>query len=261
MQRIKLFLKGSAAETAWLNHQAANGYQLTAVHGLSYQFQPAQNVRSLEAEYLPPEVLQEMQTVFQPLTTYTFNDDRMAVAYVETPAAKRVVTDDDHYRLAVYRRAREVALNWMNGAVIGSWLLMCLGLFAGAKLAAAPVITALLWSLFAAGAVTILLAIIIGGTAAMRFHRQVKRLIRLTGEDDGTWKPTFHVIFKHQSQAPDTEPWAELGSWRMAMQNQHGDYYYNLKTTLNENEIRTALAKMVNQKDFAVMSWLGLYPL
>ncbi|MDT6990663.1 hypothetical protein [Lactiplantibacillus pentosus] len=43
------------------------------------------------------------------------------------------------------------------------------------------------------------------------------------------------------------------------MQNQQGDYYFDLRTTLSELEIRRTIAKLVADKDFTVMSWLGLY--
>ncbi|RRK11408.1 hypothetical protein D1831_02430 [Lactiplantibacillus garii] len=261
MQKIRFFLKGSAAETAWLNRQAQRGYQLTGIKGMTYQFKAVPDARPVVAEYLRPATLTAMADVFHPLTTFTFNNGKMAVAYSSVQTAQRVVSDDNHYRLAVYRRAREVALNWMNGWVVGIWLLMCVEVMISTKLTATPLLTSLLLGSFGVGAGMIVAAIVICGTAAGRFHGQVCRLIRITGEDKGTWKPTFHVVFRHQQQVPDTEAWAELGNWRLAMQNQQGDYYFNLETNLSEREIRNTLLKMIKPKDFDVLSWLGLYPL
>ncbi|MCG0585514.1 hypothetical protein IMAU80323_01653 [Lactiplantibacillus plantarum] len=72
-------------------------------------------------------------------------------------------------------------------------------------------------------------------------------------------KPTFHVLFKHQHAAPDTTCWDDLGSWQLALHNQRGDYYFELKTTLSELEITNTLAQRFSKQDFSVVSWLGLY--
>lgn len=261
MQKTRFFLKGSVAENAWLNRQAQRGHQLTAVKGMTYHFKAVAHAENVLAEYLPTKTLTAMTDVFHPLTSFTFRNGKMAVAYSLVQPAQRIVSDDNHYRLAVYRRAREVALNWMNGWVVGIWLLMCVEVVATTRLTATPMLTNLLLGSFGVGAGLIVAAIVICGVTAARFHGQVRRLIRVTGEDKEAWKPTMHVIFKHQKQVPDTDVWADLGLWQLTMQNQKGEYYYNLQTYLSEGEIRNVIAKIIKRKDFSVMSWLGLYPL
>lgn len=258
MQKRRFFLKGSAAEVAWLNRQAAWGYQLTAIHGLSYQFKEVPQARQLIAEYMPQTTLQAMTTVFQPLTSYTFHDD-MAVVYSTVAPKQRVVNNDQQYRLAVYRHARDVALNWLNGWVLVVWLMMSATIVISSQLQATPLLTRLLLLGLALGAGVMVAGIIVGVRTAIRCHREVCRLIRITGDNHETWKPTFHVLFKHQHAAPDTTCWDDLGSWQLALHNQRGDYYFELKTTLSELEITNTLAQRFSKQDFSVVSWLGLY--
>ncbi|WP_318766988.1 hypothetical protein [Lactiplantibacillus carotarum] len=222
MQKKRFFLKGSDAETAWLNQQAARGYQLTAINGATYQFDAVQRAPQLTAEYLPVATLTAMADVFHPQATFTFRNGQTAVAYSPVGAATRTVKNDDHYRLAIYRRARELALNWMNGWVVGIWLLMCLGIVVSTQVTATPLLTNLLLGSFGVGAVLIAVGISFCVSAAVHFHKDVCRLIRLTGEDTDAWKPTFHVVFRNQATEPDTDQWGELGKWQLALQNQRG---------------------------------------
>lgn len=262
MQRKRFFLKGSATETAWLNRLAIRGYQLTAVRGWTYQFKRVSGpVPMVVAEYVPVATLEAIGELLRPLATYQFKNGCFAVTYTAVAGQGRVVRDDDRPRLAVYRHARDVALNWMNGWVVGIWILMCLSIFASTQLTATPWLTRLFLSGLGLGAALIVAGIVGCATAALRCHRVVCRLIQVTGDDKDAWKPTFHVLFKHQPATPDTERFAELGQWQLTMHNQHGDYYFDLRTTLSETEIRTAMLKMIKQQDFTVMSWLGLYPL
>ncbi len=258
MQKHRFYLKGSAAEVAWLNHQADAGYQLTAIHGCTYQFEATPTAKHVVAEYLPKTTLDLMTPVFKPFATYVFHDD-LAVVYSPVTPEQRVVNDDAQYRLAAYRHARDVALNWLNGWVLAIWLLMSAAIVLSSQLQATPLLTRILLTSLGLGAGLIVLGIVIGARAALSCHREVCRLIQVTGDDQDTWKPTFHVLFKHQAALPDTEQWADLGQWQLTMQNQQGDYYFDLRTTLSELEIRRTIAKLVADKDFTVMSWLGLY--
>ena len=258
MQKRRFFLKGSAAEVAWLNRQAARGYQLTAIHGLTYQFAPVPQARQVIAEYLPQPTLQAMTTVFPSLVSYTFHND-MAVVYSTVTPEQRVVNDDQRYRLAVYRHARDIALNWLNGWVLVIWLAMSATIVISSQIRATPLLTRLLLVGLAIGAGLMVAGIIAGCRAAIRCHREVCRLIRVTGDDRDAWKPTFHVLFKHQPAIPDTACWEDLGQWQLALHNQRGDYYFELKTTLSELEINNTLAQRFSKQDFTLMSWLGLY--
>ena len=258
MQKRRFFLKGSAAEVAWLNRQATHGYQLTAIHGLTYQFKAVPRAYQLIAEYLPQTTFQAMTTVFHPLASYTLHDD-MAVVYSAVTPEQRVVNNDQQYRLTVYRHARDIALNWLNGWVLVVWLAMSATIVISSQLQATPLLTRLLLLGLTIGAALMIIGIITGCRAAIRCHREVCRLIRVTGDDHEAWKPTFHVLFKHQPAVPDTDCWDDLGQWQLALHNQRGDYYFELKTTLSELEINNTLAQRLSKQDFTVMSWLGLY--
>lgn len=90
MQKHRFYLKGSAAEVAWLNHQADAGYQLTAIHGCTYQFEATPTAKHVVAEYLPKTTLDLMTTVFKPFATHVFHDD-LAVVYSPVTPEQRVM--------------------------------------------------------------------------------------------------------------------------------------------------------------------------
>jgi len=259
MQKYRFFLRDSEAEVAWLNHQADRGNQLVAAHGLSYQFKQVVDAPHLTAEYLPKSTMEAMAPSFQPVASHIFHVDDLAVAYSPVMSTQRIVNNDDIYRLAAYRHARDVALNWINGWVLSMWLFISAVIVLSSQLQATPVLTRLLLGSLAVSGGLMILGASVGILAASRCHREVCRLIRLTGDDKSAWKPTFHIWFKHQADIPDTERWAELGKWQLTMHNQRGDYYFDLQTLLSEQEIKQTLAKMLSQQDFVVMSWLGLY--
>ncbi|WP_047999060.1 hypothetical protein [Lactiplantibacillus herbarum] len=261
MYRHRFFLRGSIAEVAWLNQQAARGQQLVAIRGLTYQFKSVSTAPQLTAEYLPKTTLQTMAPDFQPVASHIFHVDDLAVAYSQITENQRVVTNDEPYRLAVYRHARDVALNWLNGWVLSVWLFISAVIVLSSQLQATPLLTRLLLIVLAVSAGAMVVGASVAVLAAVRCHREVCRLIRLTGDDRDAWKPTFHIWFKHQTSTPDTERLEALGTWQLTMHNQRGDYYFDLKTLLSEQEIKQTLAKLVAQQDFVVMSWLGLYPL
>lgn len=259
MHKTHFFLKGSAREQRWLNRQADRGYQLTAVTGWTYHFQRAAAPRGVVSEYLPATTLEAMAADFKPVATVPVKGTAIVVSYANMPKTHRIVSDDTVARLAVYRQARNRALNWMNGWVAAIWLLMCLALFTSTKVAATPGWAALLWSVLIGGALLIVVGMVICVTAAVRCHRTIRHLVRITGDDEDVWKPTMHILFKHQPERPDIDQWQDMGRWQLAMHNQRGDYYFNLQTSLNAYEIKSILMKVINQRDFTVMSWVGNY--
>lgn len=262
MQKTRFFLKGSAAEIKWLNRQAQRGHKLSGINGNHYQFVEDAQASPVMAEYMPTKTLAAMAEMFHPQAQYEFGKPDIAVAYSPIAPQQRMVTSDHKYRLKVNREARSQALNWMNGLVIAIWLLLSFATILSAKAnGSAHAMTAQLGLAMLIGTGLMFVAIAICGRAALRAHHQVCELIRLTGDDEDAWKPTFHVIFKHQRDLPDVSRFEALGKWHLSMQNDHGEYFFDLRTNLNEEEIKNALLKMIKQQDFTVMSWLGLFPL
>lgn len=260
MQKIKFFLKGSAAESRWLNRQAQRGQQLTGISGYCYQFKAVAQPGRVLVEYLPAETLIAMADTFHPLASYRFKHHQLAAVYSRITTNDRVVKGDDKYRLKVVRQARDTALNWVNGAVVGFWLMMSAAILL-ANQTRLMIPTATFLSGLGLGTLLFSLLVTTSIVAAIRLHRQVRTLVQLTGNDEGTWKPTFHVMFRHQKAEPDTEQFAELGKWLLSVHNNKGDYYFDLRSNLSEYDIRNTLQKVINKEDFTVMSCFGLYPL
>ncbi|BDZ30184.1 hypothetical protein RA086_03250 [Lactiplantibacillus sp. WILCCON 0030] len=260
MQKTRFFLKGSAAETQWLNQQAQHGQQLTQIVGCRYQFEAVDKPGQVLAEYLPAATLTAMAETFKPLASYRFKHNKMAVAYSCVTGDERVVKADDNYRLTVTRQARDYALNCVNGAIVGFWLLMCAAILLANQTRVMIPTKVFLGGL---GLGTVLVALLVTASliAAIRLHRQVHALVQLTGNDKNTWKPTFHVMFRHQKDVPDTDQFGELGKWLLSVHNNKGDYYFDLRSSLSEYDIRSTIQKVVNKEDFTVMSCFGLYPL
>lgn len=260
MQKTRFFLKGSAAETAWLNRLAQQGQQLTQIDGWHYQFKPVDQPGQVLAEYLPAETLTAMADTFRPLASYRFKHNKFAVAYSKVEAVNRIVKADDNYRLKVTRQARDMALNWINGSIVGFWLMLCAAILL-ANQTRIVIPTATFLSGLALGTALMAVFTTISLVAAIRLHRQVHQLVQLTGNDEGTWKPTFHVMFRHQKDVPDTDQFGELGKWLLSVHNDKGDYYFDLRSSLSEYDIRSTIQKVINKEDFTVMSCFGLYPL
>lgn len=260
MQKTRFFLKGSVAETQWLNRQAQQGQQLMAVAGCRYQFKAVDQPGRVLAEYLPAETLTAMADTFQPLATYRFKHNKFAVAYSRITTEDRVVTADNNYRLKVIRQARDYALNGVNGAVVGFWLMLSAAILL-ANQTRVVISATTFFSVLGLGTLLCSLAVTASIVAAIRLHRQVRALVQLTGNDEGTWKPTFHVMFRHQKGEPDTDQFAELGKWLLSVHNNKGDYYFDLRSSLSEYDIRSTIQKVMNKEDFTVMSCFGLYPL
>ncbi|MFC6181079.1 hypothetical protein [Lactiplantibacillus daowaiensis] len=260
MQKYRFFLKGSAAEQRWLSRQAQHGWQLTAIDGYRYQFTAMTQPQVLRAEYVPATTVRAMTDLFAGLVTYQFKQPAVAVVYAPVNATARVVTADASQRLAVYRHARDVAINWLNGWVVGLWLLMCAAVIGSAQGQSSVIWTTLLVGGLSIAAVLMLIGMLVGGHAALTCHRQVRALIQQTGDTKNTWQPTFHIFFQHQAQVPDTEKLAPLGKWLLTMHNQQGDYWFDVRTSLNQHELQTELKKVMQHQDFKVVSWLGLYP-
>jgi len=259
MQKRRFFLKGSLAESRWLNRQVHHGWQLTAVRGCHYQFKPAEHVVTVMTEYVPVDALKPLAAQFKPLASYTYERLGVGVVYTGQPViSRRVVTADDKERLKVTRWARDLAINSMNAWVIGLWLLMCAAVFGSAQGNANAVLTNLLLGALGIGGGLMLVGMIMGGRLALRYHRQVRQLVQQTGDRQATWQPTLHIQFHHQTQAPDVSGLTKLGKWLPTMHNQRGDYYFDLRTNLSPIEIRNELQKQLHYQDFTVMSWLGL---
>jgi len=259
MQKTRFFLKGSLAESRWLNRQGRRGWQLTAVRDCHYQFKPAEQAATVIAEYVPVTTLKALATQFKPLASYTFERLAVAVVYTAQPSTgHRIVIADEQERLKVMRWARDLAINSMNAWVIGLWLLMCTAVVGSAQGNANATLTTLLLGALGIGGGLMLVGMITGGRLALRYHRQVRQLTQRTGDRENTWQPTLHIQFHHQAQAPDISGLTKLGKWLPTMHNQRGDYYFDLRTTLSPIEIRNELQKQLQHQDFTVMSWLGL---
>lgn len=260
MQKTRFFLKGSAAESHWLNQQAQNGLQLTQIGGCRYQFKASNQSGRVLSEYLPAETLTAMSESFHPLASYRFKHNKFAVAYSLVTAKDRIVKSDNNYRLKVTRQARDYALNCVNGAVVGFWLMLSLAIVLANQTRVMIPATIFLSSL---AILTVVISLLVTASiiAAIRLHRKVRALVQLTGNDEGTWKPTFHVMFRHQQGEPDTEQFDELGKWLLSVHNDKGDYYFDLRSSLSEYDIRSTIQKVINKDDFTVMSCFGLYPL
>ncbi|AVK64592.1 hypothetical protein C5Z26_10935 [Lactobacillus sp. CBA3606] len=261
MQKIRHFLKGSVAELRWLNRQGQHGWQLTQVSGWRYHFSKQPIVAPILTEYVTTPTLTELVAAAQPVATYQFDQLGLAVVYFKAGPQQRTIMTDAPERLIVMRKAREQALNRLNAWAVGIWLLMCFAVILAGQTQLTAALVQRILSGVAVGTVVMLVGIVTGSLTAGRYHRQVRRLIQLTGDDQGTWKPTFHVLFHHQAQMPAVDQLAELGTWQLAMQNKAGDYYFDLQTNLSELEIKNSLLKMIKNQDFTVMSWLGLYPI
>jgi len=259
MQKTRFFLKGAAAEQRWLNRQAQRGWQLTSINGYQYQFKAVSKPITVMAEYLPIKVLEPLAAQFKPLASYTYVRPGVAVVYSLRPqASARLVTADATERLKVMQWARNLAVNALNTWVIGLWLLMCAAVVGSAQGAANAQVTTLLLAALGLGGGLMLVGMLGCGRLALRYHRQVRRLVQLTGERSGTWRPTLHVQFHHQAQAPDISGLTNLGKWLPTMHNQRGDYYFDLRTNLSPVEVRNELQQHLAHADFTVMSWLGL---
>ncbi|VDG17861.1 hypothetical protein [Lactobacillus sp. CBA3605] [Lactiplantibacillus mudanjiangensis] len=259
MKKTRYFLKGAITEQRWLAKQAQRGWQLVAIQKNQYHFVAQRQPQLWQAEYVPTATVTAQADLFANLLTYTDEQTAMTAVYTPAPATARLVTADAPQRLKVYRYARDRAINWLNAWVIGVWLLMCAAVVGSAQAPVSLANTTLLLSGLGIGAGIMLLGLVTCGRLVLRYHRQVRILVQRTDDTKHSWQPTFHIQFHHQDLAPDTERLASLGKWLMTMQNQKGDYWFDLRTTLSAHELQAELQKYLKQTDFTVVSFLGVY--
>lgn len=245
-------VKGSVAELQWLNDLATKGWLLQRVQGNWYTFERTTAHYRIFSEYVPTAIETDLMMgdkLFKLLATVPLAHQGIQVVYTGSTVAA-MTRIQMVARNAALQLKLTVALRskWLN--LLNSWVLI--GLIGLVGLLVSGVQWAD-WYALLVSLIAILPVIKIG-----RLHKQVVTLRVQTQQYEDAWRPTMHV-FLHHATALDLGQFDALGDWTLVGHSNQGDYWYDLRTLLNQREIQQALHQKLNDSvSVAVVSWLGL---
>jgi len=265
MWKHRFLIKGSQQETEWLNRLAKKHYLLTGIRGNWYQFKRVEASYRVFSEYVSQDVVTAMteeNTAFKVLVTVQLQDPDVQVVYTGSDQPELQTTmmapSDPQMRLKVALHLRDQAMNTIN-----------LSLFAGVVVWGSMIIFAIQQGsdTFISWAVLLslvgLFALLRLYRAAHNLQKQIVQLRRDTDEYDGAWMPTMHVFINQLTADLDIESadLKSLGRWTLVWHSKKGQYWYDLQTLANEQEIKQSLqVDIPTTATVNVFSWLGLAP-